>query len=61
LIVLSTANGMKLIGEEQAEYIDEDPMTPREIERALSGHMSRRERRDLIRALRDAKLIVFRA
>jgi hypothetical protein len=53
--------GMVIVGEEDAEFIDEDPMTPREIERALSGHLSRRERREAIKALKEAGLIVFRA
>lgn len=42
------------------EYIDEDPLTVREFEKALSGIMSRTDRRRLWRALEDAGLIVFK-
>jgi len=43
------------------EFIDEDPMTRRELEHALAPFLTRRMRKEFIDALRRADLIVFRA
>lgn len=43
------------------DFIEEDPMTYRELHDALIGHLTRSERRKVLRAFQDAGLIVFLA
>lgn len=46
------------------EYIDEDPLTPAELERHLVGQLptlTRKERRQFLYVIRRARLIVFHA
>lgn len=43
------------------EFIDEEPLTPQEIEKILWPIVSRNDRREFLRILRKARLIVFRA
>ncbi|OHT22188.1 hypothetical protein [Edaphosphingomonas haloaromaticamans] len=44
-----------------ADIILEDPMTPREFENALAGHLTRKDRRRFWAALKEAGLLVFHA
>lgn len=45
---------------DEDEFIDEDPMTNRELDEALAPHTTRSQRRAIIRILDQADLIVFR-
>ena len=47
--------------EEDIDWIEEEPMTHPEFDRAFVGILSRTDRRRFWRAIREAGLVVFRA
>ncbi len=46
---------------EDAEWIDEYPLTVREFDRAMAPWLTVKDRRRFWRALNDAEMLIFRA